>query len=602
MLIDGGLARPLAARAQLENVAPEDDRATLLLKRAFVLLAADLDRVRPAWRMEKIGIALATSSGGMLAAEAFFKAISTQELLTATRAQRATYFAPMVDALAETQLEFSPATLVLTACAASTIAIGIGTRWLEAGDCDLVIAGGFDAVSVFVASGFEVLRATTGETPPKPFCEGRDGMSLGEGSGLFALARDPERARAYVAGFGASSDAVHLTAPDRTGDGLARAAEAALHDANVDASQIDLVSAHATATPFNDAAEMKALARVLGDHRPTILPLKAQIGHTLGAAGVLETLACVDAIERSVLPATAAYTRIEACLPAKLHETAQRGEVQLALKMSAAFGGANAALVVTRDRRELPARAQYPVFVSRAALVTDSVPPNIQTLSARSGIAIDKLQRGDGLVRYAIAAVAALEDEVGSLRGAGIVIGHSVATLETNYMYYTNIMAKGARFAEPRRFPYTTPNAVAGECGVAFGLTGPGLAVGSGFHGGVEALAVAYALVRAGDAERLVVVAVDEIGEASRALIAASGQDAAAFDSGAVALLVSRSALGYAEIQTVTSSANAKSSQMIEAPGHKALLPLNLLTPPTEVRSSSPWGHATIAFSPAFQS
>ena len=221
----------------------------------------------------------------------------------------------MVDALAETSISFSPATLVLTACAASTIAIGIATRWLEAGDCDLVIAGGFDAVSVFVASGFEVLRATTSEVPPKPFCVGRDGMSLGEGAGLFALTRfeksDAMKAHVYIAGSPASADAVHLTAPDRTGDGLARAAEAALANAEVIATDIDLISAHATATPFNDAAEMKALARVMKDHKPTILPLKAQIGHTLGAAGVLETLACVDAIERNILPASAACAQID---------------------------------------------------------------------------------------------------------------------------------------------------------------------------------------------------------------------------------------------------------------------------------------------------
>jgi len=556
--------------------------------------------MRPEWRSERIGIALATSSGGMLAAEAFFKAVSSGAPLSSDRAKRATYFAPMVDALSETGLQFSPATLVLTACAASTIAIGIGMRWLEAHECDLVIAGGFDAVSVFVASGFEVLRATTSETPPRPFCEGRDGMSLGEGSGLFALARSSSSARAYLAGFGASADAVHLTAPDRTGGGLARASEAALRDANVKASEIDLVSAHATATPFNDAAEMNALARVLGENRPTIVPLKAQIGHTLGAAGVLETLACVDAIERGVLPASASHHRIEPDLPAKVNAVVARGDVRFALKMSAAFGGANAALVVARDRTEAISRPLASVYASRAVYV--DTPPDAKLLSERAGVAIDKLLRGDGLVRYALAAVAALEDACGSLRGAGIVLGHSLATLETNYMYYANYTAKGARFAEPRRFPYTTPNAVAGECGVAFGLTGPGVAVGSGFHGGVEALAVATALVRAGDAEKMVVVAVDEIGDIARTLLKAAGHDAAEFRSGAVALLVARDELGHARVESVSSVANAKSSLVIEGPGHRALLPLCSAECPTEVRSSSPWGSARArfsAFSPA---
>jgi 3-oxoacyl-(acyl-carrier-protein) synthase len=597
-LAAGGLARPLASRAKLEG---KEDRATQVLKKSLALLFSELDAKRPGWKKEKIGIALATSSGGMLSAEAYFKGILEHREVSKSDAASATYFAPMVDALAETGLEFSPATLVLTACAASTIAIGIGTRWLEAGDCDLVIAGGFDAVSVFVASGFEVLRATTSEIPPKPFCEGRDGMSLGEGAGVFALARESACAHAYVAGFGASADAVHLTAPDRTGDGLARASEAALKNAQMAANEIDLVSAHATATPFNDAAEIKALARILGDHRPAILPLKAQIGHTLGAAGVLETLACVDAMEKKIIPASASHTKIEPDLPATLYARAEASDVRAALKMSAAFGGANAALIVTRDRKEKTPTKIHDVFTSRAVLIDSA--PDAKILSERTGIAIDKILRGDGLCRFALAACAALEDRIGSLRGAGIVIGHSLATLETNYVYYANYTAKGARLAEPRRFPYTTPNAVAGECGVAFGLTGPGLAVGSGFHGGAEALAVAATLVRAGDAEKMVVVAVDEIGDVARKLLAfASGYEAQEFVSGAVALLLSRTSLGFAKIDRAEISANSSIRSELENPGHRALAALCNAEAPHEICSSSRWGAARISFSKALLS
>ncbi|MEO7113258.1 MAG: beta-ketoacyl synthase N-terminal-like domain-containing protein, partial [Polyangiaceae bacterium] len=598
-LAAGGLARPLAARAHLNGST--GDRATAILRKSLSLLFMELDGTRPNWRSERIGIALATSSGGMRGAEAYFKAVSAHEPISKSTATSATYFAPMTDALSETGISFSPATLVLTACAASTIAIGIGTRWLEAGDCDLVIAGGFDAVSVFVASGFEVLRATTGESPPKPFCQGRDGMSLGEGAGLLALVDvkniNTEKVHAYVAGFGASADAVHLTAPDRTGAGLARAAEAALSNAEMIATDIDLVSAHATATPFNDAAEIKALARVMKEHKPTILPLKAQIGHTLGAAGALETLACVDAIERNILPASASHTQIEPDLPAMLHARARAGEVRAALKMSAAFGGANAALVITRDRKEKSQRCQHDVFVSRAVLVDEA--PDAEQLSSRTAIALDKILRGDDLCRYALAALGALEDVVGSLKGAGVVIGHSAATLETNYLYYTNYQIKGARFAEPRRFPYTTPNAVAGECGVAFGLTGPGLAVGSGFHGGAEALAIGAALVRAGDAEKMVVVAVDEIGDVARTLLAASGHDPTLFRSGAVAVLLSRSNLGHAKIDRAELIANSSNESQIDSPGHRALILLCAAEIPGEIHSSSPHGSARISLSPS---
>ncbi|HEX7667225.1 MAG TPA: beta-ketoacyl synthase N-terminal-like domain-containing protein [Polyangiaceae bacterium] len=582
-LESSGLARPLAARAKVD--AGNDDRATVLLARAFALLAKELDVVRPGWKSERIGLALATSSGGMRSAETFFDRLASGDPIPREVAAKATYFAPMVDAITATKLAFAPATLVLTACAASTLAIGIGTRWLEAGECDLVIAGGFDAVSVFVASGFEVLRATTAEIPPKPFCEGRDGMSLGEAAGLVALAKNPEAARGWIAGFGASSDAVHLTAPDRTGDGLRRAATAALENAGIAAAKVDLVSPHATATPFNDAAEMKALANVLGDRRPTILPLKAQLGHTLGAAGVIETLSCLDAMERSIVPASAAKGAVEADLPAVLRRASEEGSVEVALKMSAAFGGANASLVLTRAPALAP-RASHVVHASRGALVRDL--PDAAQLAARTGMPADKIARGDGLVRYALGAVAALEDAVGSLKGAGVVVGHSIATLETNYLYHARIREKGPKQGEPRRFPYTSPNAVAGECGVAFGLTGPGLAVASGLHGGLEALAIGFALVRAGDAERVVVVAVDEIGEAARALASAAGYGE--LTSGAVALLLSRDPSGYAIVESANAFFESGVFANVSLPGHLALATLCESDPPLAISASSPWG------------
>jgi hypothetical protein len=225
-------------------------------------------------------------------------------------ARGATYFAPFDEALARVGLP-RPATLlrshVLTACSASTLAIGLGKRWLERGACDVAIVGGYDAVSVFVAAGFEALRATTA-SHPRPFRVGRDGMSLGEGAGILVLVREPGPAPVLfrIAGFGASTDAVHITAPDRTGGGLARAARAALDDAAWGAEHIDLVSAHATATPFNDPMEARALREVLGavdlEQWPVVQPLKAQIGHTLGAAGVLETMAAAAALGASGRP------------------------------------------------------------------------------------------------------------------------------------------------------------------------------------------------------------------------------------------------------------------------------------------------------------
>jgi len=588
-LTRASFARPFAARAA---VGPAADA---LLRRALRSCVADLDRALPDWRSLRVGLSLATSAGGMRGAEKLFATLRAGHVPSQQEAIDATYFAPMVSVFSEDAPlpVLSPATLVLTACSASTLALGLGLRWLERDACDLVLAGGFDGVSVFVASGFEALRATTAHLPPRPFCVGRDGMALGEGAALLALV-PASRTRgaspiAFVSGFGASADAVHITAPDRSGQGLARAAAAALADAGVDPRSVDLVSAHATATPFNDAAEWQAMKLALPDANPVVHPAKAQIGHTLGAAGALETLTCVEAIRRGVLPASPHAEGIDPGFSVRLLARAEAAPVDTALKLSAAFGGANASLVVTRAAVPGSPRRPRDVYLTRAVQV--QALPDVATLAQLTQHPPDKLSRTDGLCRFALAAVAALQADVGPLAGAGVVVGHFLATLETNATYDARVHERGIS-AEPRRFPYTSPNAVAGECGVVFGLSGPGLAVSSGLHGGVEALAAAAELVRAGDADRMVVVAVDEVAAASLALAAAAGYPPP--QSGAVALLVTSEPTGYAQVDRIQSAFTRAQGPNMGPPGHLALRPLVSPEPPAEVQSASPWAFAKL--------
>jgi 3-oxoacyl-[acyl-carrier-protein] synthase-1/3-oxoacyl-[acyl-carrier-protein] synthase II len=380
-----------------------------------------------------------------------------------------------------------------------------------------------------------------------------------------ALARSEPAARLFVTGFGASSDASHITAPDREGAGLARAAMAALVEAG--GPEIELVSPHATATPYNDAAEARAIARALAGQpgTPVVHPFKAQIGHTLGAAGALELLACGDAIVRGVLPASAGEGELDPQAPARLLDRTTAGTVRTALKLASAFGGANAALVLAA-RPGAPSRAPRPVYV-RAASFIPTEPP-LEALAAALGTPVDRLARADRLVHWALAAVRQLEALTGPLAGAGIVVGSALATVETNALYAARIRERGALAAPPRVFPYTSPNAVAGECSIAFGLTGPSFSVGGGLYAGLEALAAATLLVEGGDADRVVVVAVDEGGPTTAAL---SGD---AVVPGAVALLLSaspqdaRARVGRLHVQRGVAASGARGV------GHQALLPL----------------------------
>ncbi len=586
-LVDAGLARPFAARVRTVD---GEDRASTLLARAVLACSTQLDRVRPSWRSERIGLVLGTSSGGMRAAERAFAAIARGEVVSDVEAP--TYFGPVARVARRVGGLFDPSVLVLGACASSTIAIGLGTRWLARGDCDLVLAGGFDEVTVFVAAGFEALRAITSSPPPRPFCVGRDGMALGEGAAVVALARSDSRgaARAFVTGFGVASDAVHLTAPDREGAGLARAADAALAEAGFPV--VDLVGAHGTATPFNDAAESRAIARALGPARSrevVVHPFKAQIGHALGAAGALELLACADSIARGVLPASAGRGLLDEDAAVRLLERAEAGAPRTALKLSAAFGGANAALVVTaRPEVTRPARTRRPAFLHHAVHIESEL--TIEELAIATGLSVDRLARGDGLVRLALAAVARLEASCGPLAGAGVIVGTALATLETNALFAARIRERGAASAEPRRFPYTSPNAVAGECSIAFGLTGPGFSVGGGMYAALEAIATAAVLVEAGDADRIVVVAVDDVGPATTALLAGGG----GLRSGAVALLLGANGAGARARVGAISLRRGGRVPAAGPPGHLGILPLVAGAPrapaelPTELVCASP--------------
>jgi 3-oxoacyl-[acyl-carrier-protein] synthase-1/3-oxoacyl-[acyl-carrier-protein] synthase II len=595
-LAKAGLSKPFAARARLP--IPEGvDRATALLEHALASCARDLDDALPEWRGLRVGAAIGTSSGGMRSFEHLLDAggpPSVRSLLAAT------YIGPLVQA--SRPVAFEPVSLVLGACASSALAIGLARAWLVEDRCDVALCGGFDGVSVFVAAGFESLRATCGPRGPRPFREGRDGLALGEAAAILALAREPEvrrvpRVYGWIGGFGASCDATHLTAPDSDGAGLARAAIAAIRDAG--APPIELVSGHGTATPQNDAAEAKAIFASLGSRTADVpvYSLKGAVGHTLGAAGALELLSAACAIERGIAPASAGEGVSEAGL--RVLDRAAASSARTALKLSSAFGGANAALVVSRDPpaiRHGLHRAE--VFVSRAvvAAVADGEP---ERLAQRTGYGADRIARGDELVRIAMAATAALEDAIGgpgTLRGAGVVVGHGLATVETNARFWARIRAVGASRAEPRRFPYTSPNAAAGECAVAFGLTGPAFAVGGGGHGGIEAIGVAADLVRSGVVDRVVVVAVDEVGEATHR-VTGRADEAESSASGAVALLVSEAPVdpscgGSARLESCTVRLDAVSvvpSAIPPLSAHRALLPL-AAGRPEQIQAEIPWG------------
>ncbi|HYP97729.1 MAG TPA: beta-ketoacyl synthase N-terminal-like domain-containing protein [Polyangiaceae bacterium] len=526
-LAAAGLRRPNAARAPLTS-PPGTDRARALLDAALTSLLADLERARPRFRELRLGLVLGTSSGGLGALTELLAARARGQTINQEQALAASYFGPL-RALDRADLQPLRTAQVLAACASSTVAMGIACRWLDADACDLVIAGGYDALTTFAAAGFEALGATTASVP-RPFRRDRDGLALGEGAALVALARASDTpAFGYVLGFGLGCDAVHVTAPDRTGAGLARAARAALLDAEVEPARIDLISAHATATPFNDSAEGHAIAAVIGPtaERVVVHPFKAIAGHTLGAAGTLETLAVLSAARNGILPGAYGEGELESEFPARLCSQNQPGNAAHLLKLSTAFGGANAALVLSPHAPRRAANARPQRRVRLRALGAPALEPDIARIARATGIAEQDLERYDRPSLLCLSALSNLLEgqplTPEARKSCGVIVGTMSASLEVNELFAVRLRERGVKGAEPRRFPATSPNLAPGRAAIAFGLQGPNFSVGAGPAAALEALLLGVDLLAAGDAQSLLVLAVEDVGPVVREVFGAAG-------------------------------------------------------------------------------
>jgi 3-oxoacyl-[acyl-carrier-protein] synthase II len=258
-----------------------------------------------------------------------------------------------------------PNSSVVTACATGNHAIGDAMKIIQRGDADVMIAGGAEAIIIpLTIAGFCQMKAmsTRNDEPTKasrPFDAARDGFVCGEGGGLVileslehALARDA-RIYAELIGYGMTGDAYHMTAPDPTGDGAARAMAAALRDAGLPTAAVSYINAHGTSTPYNDKFETLAIKRVFGDHakKLAVSSTKSMTGHLLGAAGGVEAIATAFAIYHGVLPPTMNYeTPDPDCDLDYVPNQARKQDVEVALSNAFGFGGTNATLVFEKYR------------------------------------------------------------------------------------------------------------------------------------------------------------------------------------------------------------------------------------------------------------
>lgn len=253
----------------------------------------------------------------------------------------------------------------VSACASSTNSIYDAFTYLRLGKADIMITGGSEAaICEAGVGGFNAMKALSErndspQTASRPYDKGRDGFVLGEGAGALVL-EEYEYAKARgakiygeILGGGMTADAYHITAPHPEGAGITRVMELALEDAGIQASDIDYINTHGTSTPLGDLGEIKAIQKVFGEHayKMNISSTKSMTGHLLGAAGAIEAIACLLALNEGVVPPTINHFIDDDGLDPKLNLTfnkAQHRDVRIALSNTFGFGGHNASIIIKK--------------------------------------------------------------------------------------------------------------------------------------------------------------------------------------------------------------------------------------------------------------
>lgn len=317
------------------------------------------------------GVSIGSSRGGLLALEEEFQVMQqagpgavTPELMTKYLPSSA------ASAVAAQTGARGPANTIVAACASGTLAIGQAYRVLQRGQAQVMIAGGAEAPlfpSFFAGTCALKAMSLRNEEPTKasrPFERDRDGFVMGEGAGIVILETlshaNFRRAKIYgeIIGYGATADAYHITAPEPAGEGIARAMELALREGKIRPDQVDYLNAHGTSTLLNDRCETSAIKKVFGSHAVgkasggrglAVSSTKSMTGHLLGAAGAIEFIVCLLAMQESIIPPTINYEHPEpGCDLDYVPNVARSGQVGLAMTNSLGFGGHNASLLVRK--------------------------------------------------------------------------------------------------------------------------------------------------------------------------------------------------------------------------------------------------------------
>ncbi len=301
-------------------------------------------------QQKRVGVCIGTTVGSSLNSEKFY-----QEYLNGKNPDMAPikrFFNSNPAELIAREFNLSgPCQTIVNACSSGTDAIGIGASWIQAGICDVVIAGGADELCRVTYNGFISLLIVD-SSPCRPFDVSRAGLNLGEGASIFVMEAEKSLSErkttpsAFICGYGSSSDAYHLTAPKPNGAGLKRAITDALESSGVSASDIAFVNAHGTGTENNDKVESMVLDSMLNG--VPFHSTKGYTGHTLGASGAIEAAFTSAFLSAGKTPASIGFSKKDPELQSFPQAENKQIDGNFAISESLAFGGNNSVLVIGR--------------------------------------------------------------------------------------------------------------------------------------------------------------------------------------------------------------------------------------------------------------
>lgn len=419
--------------------------------------------------------------------------------------------------------------IVSNACISGVLAQVVAMRLLKSGDYNTAIIIGGDELTEFVISGFESFKSVSAN-PCKPYDANRDGLSMGEGVATLIVSTNRQLAGEHpimLAGGAASNDANHISGPSRTGDGLYFSMRSAMAEAGATTTDIDLIDAHGTATPYNDEMESKAIGLAALNATP-LVSLKGYFGHTLGASGLLETIVCMECMRRGMRPRTLNFEQLGVPVQVNVSAKTEPAQLRTILKTASGFGGCNAAIVVSTEKSgKTHTEKAASHTIATCAISNQKVVMNGATVydgtadedygqfirNAFKAIAQPymKFPKMDDQCKLALTAVEyLLKDQDMSdcgEEGVALLMGCRASSLDTDLRHQDVIDVKDPYMPSPAIFVYTLANIMEGEICIRHKMKGENLCLVAGGKAECSAFLQNYAnlLLAEGRAKKCVI-------------------------------------------------------------------------------------------------